>query len=54
MNSGDRMTALDAAFFNLERTGQLLHVGSVSIAEGPLDFNRLLDDVASRLHLIPR
>ena len=54
MNAGDRMTALDAAFFNLERTGQLLHVGSVSIAEGPLDFTRLLDDVASRLHLIPR
>ena len=40
MNAGDRMTALDAAFFNLERTGQLLHVGSVSIAEGPLDFAR--------------
>jgi WS/DGAT/MGAT family acyltransferase len=48
------MTPLDAAFFNLERTGQLLHVGSVSIAEGPLDFARLVDDVASRLHLIPR
>jgi diacylglycerol O-acyltransferase len=54
MKAGDRMTALDAAFFNLERTGQLLHVGSVSIAEGPLDFARLVDDVASRLHLIPR
>jgi WS/DGAT/MGAT family acyltransferase len=48
------MTALDAAFFNLERTGQLLHVGSVSIAAGRLDFERLVDDVASRLHLIPR
>jgi WS/DGAT/MGAT family acyltransferase len=48
------MTALDAAFFNLERTGQLLHVGSVSIAEGPLDFARLVGDVAARLHLIPR
>ncbi|MGH7895202.1 MAG: WS/DGAT/MGAT family O-acyltransferase [Candidatus Binatia bacterium] len=54
MSAGDRMTALDAAFFNLERTGQLLHVGSVSITERPLDFARLSDDVASRLHLIPR
>src|SRR4029453_7771774 len=54
VSAGDRMTALDAAFFNLERTGQLLHVGSVSIAEGPLDFARLVDDVGSRLHLIPR
>jgi WS/DGAT/MGAT family acyltransferase len=48
------MTPLDAAFFNLERTGQLLHVGSVCVAEGPIDFRRLVDDVASRLHLIPR
>ncbi len=54
MKAGDRMTALDAAFFNLERTGQLLHVGSVSITERSLDFARLVDDVASRLHLIPR
>ena len=54
MSAGDRMTALDAAFFNLERTGQLLHVGSVSIAERGLDFERLASDVASRLHLIPR
>ena len=54
MSAGDRMTALDAAFFNLERTGQLLHVGSVSVTERPLDFERLVSDVASRLHLIPR
>ncbi len=54
MSTGDRMAALDAAFFNLERTGQLLHVGSVSIAAGRLDFERLVGDVASRLHLIPR
>jgi len=54
VSAGDRMTALDAAFFNLERTGQLLHVGSVSVTERPLDFERLVSDVASRLHLIPR
>jgi WS/DGAT/MGAT family acyltransferase len=48
------MTALDAAFFNLERTGQLLHVGSLAMAAGPLDFARLVEDVAQRLHLIPR
>ena len=54
MNAGDRMTALDAAFFNLERTGQLLHVGSVSLTAAPLDFDRLTADVAARLHLIPR
>src|SRR4249920_346657 len=52
--AGDRMTALDAAFYNLERTGQLLHVGGVYTVEGALDYERLVDDLASRLHLIPR
>ncbi len=51
---GDRMTALDAAFFHLERTGQLLHVGGVYTVEGPLDFERQKADLAARLHLIPR
>jgi WS/DGAT/MGAT family acyltransferase len=50
----DRMTALDAAFLHLERTGQLLHVGGVHVVEGPLDFERLRHDVAARLPLIPR
>lgn len=51
---GDRMTALDAAFYYLERTGQLLHVGGVYTVDGSLDFRRLVDDVAGRLPLIPR
>ncbi len=50
----DRMTALDAAFYHLERTGQLLHIGGVYVVEGALDFARLLADVESRLHLVPR
>jgi WS/DGAT/MGAT family acyltransferase len=51
---GRRMTSLDAAFYNLERTGQLLHVGGVYIAEGPLDFERQVADLSARLHLVPR
>src|SRR5262245_45658244 len=50
----DRMTALDAAFYYLERTGQLLHVGGVYTVDGALDFRRLTDDIGARLHLIPR
>ena len=49
-----RMTALDAAFYYLERTGQLLHVGGVYTVEGALDYERLRADLMSRLHLIPR
>jgi len=51
---GDRMTALDAAFYHLERTGQLLHVGGIYAAEGALDYDRTLADLSARLHLIPR
>jgi len=51
---GDRLSALDAAFLYLERTGQLLHVGGVYPVAGALDFQRQLSDLASRLHLIPR
>jgi len=49
-----RMTSLDAVFYHLERTGQLLHVGGVQTVEGQLDFERLVADVGERLHLIPR
>ena len=52
--NGSRMTSLDAAFYHLERTGQLLHVGGVYTVEGAIDFERLLADLATRLHLIPR
>lgn len=49
-----RMSAMDASFFNLERTGQLLHIAGVYTVEGTLDFERLQGDLASRLHLLPR
>ncbi len=52
--SGGRMTSLDAAFYYLERTGQLLHVAGVYTVEGAVDFERLLTDLAGRMHLIPR
>jgi WS/DGAT/MGAT family acyltransferase len=48
------MSAMDASFFNLERTGQLLHIAGVYTVEGALDFQRLQDDLAARLHLLPR
>src|SRR5262245_40983830 len=50
----NRMTSLDAAFYHLEKTGQLLHVAGVYTVEGTLDFEQLRADIAARLHLIPR
>ncbi len=51
---GDRLSALDAAFLYLERTGQLLHVAGIYPVAGALDYQRQLADLTSRLHLIPR
>jgi WS/DGAT/MGAT family acyltransferase len=48
------MSAMDASFFNLERTGQLLHMAGVYTVEGALDFERLQSELAARLHLLPR
>src|SRR5437867_6629378 len=52
--NGSRMTSLDAAFYHLERTGQLLHVGGVYTVEGAIACERLFTDWAGRMHLIPR
>jgi diacylglycerol O-acyltransferase / wax synthase len=49
-----RMSAMDASFFNLERTGQLLHIAGVYTVEGALDFERLERELGERLHLLPR
>src|SRR5262245_18495183 len=51
---GDRMTALDAAFYHLERAGQLLHVGGIYTVDGALDYERTLADLSAKMHLIPR
>src|ERR1035438_8249469 len=49
-----RMTADDAAFLYLERKEMPLHIGSVSLFEGPLPFYRFVQQIDSKLHLIPR
>ncbi|HEV2689810.1 MAG TPA: wax ester/triacylglycerol synthase family O-acyltransferase [Bryobacteraceae bacterium] len=49
-----RMTADDAAFLYLERKEMPLHIGSVSVFEAPLPFDRFVTQIDSKLHLIPR
>ena len=50
----NRMTAMDAAFLYLERSGQRFHVASVVTTDGPVDFEPLVADLDAKLHLIPR
>jgi WS/DGAT/MGAT family acyltransferase len=48
------MTSDDAAFLYLERKEMPLHIGSVSVFESALPFERFVEQIDSKLHLIPR
>jgi WS/DGAT/MGAT family acyltransferase len=52
---GDRLTATDASFLAQEGPTSHMHIGAVTIFEGPVpDFADLCDLLRSRLHLVPR
>ena len=51
---GDRLTAEDAVFLYLETKETPLHIGSVSIFDGPIPFEECVIYIDSRLPLIPR
>ena len=51
----DTLSVLDTSFLNLESGTTHMHVGGISIFEGPpLECDALLRHVESRLHLVPR
>ena len=62
MSAYTRLTELDHSFLIYEGPNSPMHVGAVQIFEGaplrgeggPIDLDRILEYVASRLHLLPR
>jgi len=51
----DRLTSMDASFLHQEGPASHMHIGGVLLFEGPApDFERYLDHVRGRLHLVPR
>src|SRR4051795_5587101 len=51
----DRLTAVDASFLHQEGPSSHMHVGAITIFEGPPpDFAEFLDSLRARLHLVPR
>jgi hypothetical protein len=51
----DRLTAVDASFLHQEGPVSHMHVGAVTIFEGPPPpFEEFLDGLRERLHLVPR
>ncbi len=50
----ERLTPADALFLHLENDNTHMHVASVTIFEGAVDYQAALDEVSRRLHLVPR
>jgi len=51
----DRLTAIDASFLAQEGSASHMHVGAMTMFEGPPPpFGELLDMIRGRLHLVPR
>lgn len=49
-----RLSAQDAVFLYMEREESPLHIGSIGVLEGQLSYDRFVDNIRSKLHLIPR
>jgi diacylglycerol O-acyltransferase / wax synthase len=55
VSNRDRLTALDAGFLHLERSGAHMHVAGVLIFEGePPAYDELVEAIEARMHLVPR
>lgn len=51
----DRLTAIDASFLVQEGPSSHMHIGALTILEGPPPaFGEFLDTIRGRLHLVPR
>jgi WS/DGAT/MGAT family acyltransferase len=50
----DRLPPADAMFLHLEDDHTHMHVASVTIFEGSVDYQEALDEIRRRLHLVPR
>ncbi|HET8980654.1 MAG TPA: wax ester/triacylglycerol synthase family O-acyltransferase [Solirubrobacteraceae bacterium] len=55
MPNPDRLTGLDSSFLHLERDAAHMHVAGCMVFEGdPPGYEELVDQIMSRLHLVPR
>ncbi|MDX8150939.1 wax ester/triacylglycerol synthase family O-acyltransferase [Patulibacter brassicae] len=53
--TSDRLTAVDAGFLHQEGPAAHMHIGGVTVFEGPAPpQEEVLDQIRSRLHLLPR
>jgi WS/DGAT/MGAT family acyltransferase len=53
-NMSRRLSAQDASFLYGERPEAPLHIGSIAVFEGSIPYERLVENIAAKMHLIPR
>src|SRR5213593_485406 len=49
-----RLSAQDASFLYGERDEAPLHIGSIAVLEGDVSYEKLVQQISAKLHLIPR
>src|ERR1044072_5342081 len=49
-----RLTSIDASFLYFEKKESPMHIGSVSVFEGEIPFSKFIDNINSKMHLLPR
>ncbi len=52
--TSQRLSAQDATFLYMEQKEAPLHIGSIGVFEGQISYDRFVDNIRSKLHLIPR
>jgi len=52
--SSRRLSAQDASFLYFEKKESPLHIGSIAVFEGKVDYDRFVESIAAKIHLIPR
>jgi WS/DGAT/MGAT family acyltransferase len=53
-NLNHRLTSMDASFLYFEKKECPMHIGSVSIFDGEIPFDRFVENVNAKMHLLPR
>ena len=49
-----RLSAQDASFLYFEKKESPLHIGSIAVFEGRVDYERFVENIAAKINLIPR
>ena len=49
-----RLTSMDATFLYFEKKESPMHIGSVSVFEGEIPFDKFVANINSKMHLLPR